>query len=198
MRRRRRGGNAPEPIRRDRTPRQNQRPAPHIRNMNQGEPRMPVERSTLPAHSALRHRLQPGDFIDSFRTRCSLAPRDAALVIADFPPWATALTTLRNLLVRPLGLKTEGPETPDKIGFFPVEAETEDELIAGFDDTHLDFRLSIRRDGPYLYLSTWVHRHNLLGRAYLATILPFHILIARDALLRAGRATPGAPADPKS
>ncbi|MEM1300886.1 MAG: DUF2867 domain-containing protein, partial [Pseudomonadota bacterium] len=72
----------------------------------------------------------------------------------------------------------------NKLGLFPVEIETGDEIIAGFNDKHLDFRVSIMaRDGG-VYLATWVHTHNFGGRLYLATIMPFHILIARNALAR--------------
>jgi hypothetical protein len=37
-----------------------------------------------------------------------------------------------------------------------------------------------------VFLATWVHPHNIGGRVYLTTILPFHILIARNALARVG------------
>ncbi|MCG8696347.1 MAG: DUF2867 domain-containing protein [Minwuiales bacterium] len=45
-----------------------------------------------------------------------------------------------------------------------------------------------------VFLATRVHPHNIAGRLYLRTILPFHILIARDALARVR--TEPAPAIP--
>ncbi len=33
-------------------------------------------------------------------------------------------------------------------------------------------------------MSTWVHPHNIWGRAYLAVVMPFHILISRAAVRR--------------
>jgi hypothetical protein len=32
-----------------------------------------------------------------------------------------------------------------------------------------------------------VHRNNLLGRIYLAVVMPFHVLIVRDAMRRIAR-----------
>jgi hypothetical protein len=54
-------------------------------------------------------------------------------------------------------------------------AKHQDELIAGANDRHLDFRVSVFRDTrPRIVLSTVVMTHKTFGRAYLATILPFH------------------------
>jgi len=84
----------------------------------------------------------------------------------------------------PFGLSNDGPDATDKIGPFPVEFESEQELIAGFDDKHLEFRVSFLTIDTKVYLATWVHPHNLGGRMYLALILPFHILIVRVGLAR--------------
>jgi len=55
-------------------------------------------------------------------------------------------------------------------------------VILGFDDSHLNFRISVLVDGTHAYAATWVHRNNALGRAYLAVIMPFHIVIMRTAI----------------
>jgi len=74
----------------------------------------------------------------------------------------------------------------EKIGFFPIVSESQDRVIAGFDDKHLDFRIIVEiepRDKSQLVrLTTVIRRHNWVGRAYLATILPFHRLIIKLAL----------------
>ena len=64
-----------------------------------------------------------------------------------------------------------------------------DEIVLGVDDRHLDFRASVllRRADNSLAITTAVRCHNLLGRLYLAAILPFHILIAADVLRRLRR-----------
>ncbi|WP_422049585.1 DUF2867 domain-containing protein [Shimia sp.] len=148
-----------------------------------------VSAAQLPADSLLQSRVAEGDFLDCYRAKCALPARAAADEVTRFPDWAQVLVALRNKLVAPLGLK--GPSDvedahagADHVGIFPIEAQTDQEVIAGFNDHHLDFRVSIYSTGEHVYLSTWVHRHNLTGRLYLATIMPFHVLIIRDALRR--------------
>ena len=114
----------------------------------------------------------------------------AERMMARQPRWAEALLSLRNLLVAPFGLKTSGasPGVPrDMIGIFPVVSETPERLVAGFNDSHLDFRVVVDVTAPggvrQVTATTLVKTHNWLGRTYLATILPFHRLIV-PALLR--------------
>jgi Protein of unknown function (DUF2867) len=106
------------------------------------------------------------------------------------PRWAEALLTLRNILVTPLGLKTSGASRTmprEMIGIFPIVSETPGQLVAGFNDSHLDFRFVVdvatSGDRQQVTATTLVLTHNLLGRTYLALILPFHRLIVR-AMLR--------------
>jgi hypothetical protein len=118
------------------------------------------------------------------------ARRAAERMMARQPWWAEALVSLRNLLVTPLGLKTSGarPGVPrDMIGIFPVVTETPERLVAGFNDSHLDFRVVVDVTAPgsvrQVTATTLVKTHNRLGRTYLAIIMPFHRLIV-PALLR--------------
>jgi uncharacterized protein DUF2867 len=143
--------------------------------------------SALPAGSRLHERIEPSDFLDCFSVASKMAPRRAAEIIVDFPGWARALLLVRRALTTPFGLSTDGPDAPDKLGPFPVEVETGSELIAGFNDRHLDFRVSVFSEEGRVSLATWVHPHNLGGRFYLDAILPFHVLIARNALARVAR-----------
>lgn len=96
----------------------------------------------------------------------------------------TTIFRLRRILTTPFGLSNDGPSAEDKVGAFPVELDTENEFVAGFDDKHLNFRVSVISQSGCVYLGTWVHTNNLGGRAYLFAILPFHVLIARNALKR--------------
>lgn len=151
---------------------------------------MPIESrplvisSTLPARSVLQDRLSAGDFVDCYSVESRISPRQAAEIITEFPRWARFLLLIRRFITAPFGLSNDGPPVADKVGPFPVEWESETELIAGFDDKHLDFRVSVFTGEGRVSLATWVHPHNLGGRLYLKLILPFHILIARDALRR--------------
>lgn len=137
--------------------------------------------------------LSGAQFIDAY----SIGVNDAALdarraaerMIEHGPRWVDALMALRNAIVAPFGLKTPSPDAvrrPDHIGIFPVLSETPDRVVAGFNDHHLDFRIVVDvaagSASRQVTATTLVLTHNLLGRAYLAIILPFHRLVVRSML----------------
>ncbi len=154
-----------------------------------------VHASPLPPTSALHAQHAPGDFIDTYATLSDLSPRAAAEIIGTFPGWVQALVRLRGVLVRPFGLMADAPESAaDTVGIFPLVAQTEYEVLSGFDDKHLNFLVSVCRHGGKIHLSTWVRPHNLGGRAYLALIMPFHIAVARNAMRRVAEASSDTPA----
>ena len=66
----------------------------------------------------------------------------------------------------------------DKIGPWPIFALSERELIAGRDNKHMDFRLSLMKvnDGgtTSVVVSTVCNVHNVFGKVYLFFIGPFH------------------------
>lgn len=148
---------------------------------------MKIIATELPSHSALLERVGTLDFIDCYCVDSELAPRQAAEIITNFPLWARFLVHIRNGITKPFGLSSNGPAAEDKVGFFPVESDNDRELIAGFDDKHLDFRITVVSHKGRVYLATWVHPNNIAGTLYLNAILPFHILIVRNALARVGR-----------
>ena len=104
--------------------------------------------------------------------------------------WIDALLVLRNIIVAPFGLKDGAHKDPnlDVIGIFPVVSETPKRLVAGFDDKHLDFRVVVdvsdAERGNAITATTLVMTHNLLGRAYLAIIMPFHKIVVKSMLQR--------------
>ena len=77
----------------------------------------------------------------------------------------------------------------EKIGPWPVFFVGDDELIAGRDNTHMDFRLSIlkMRDGGHesVVVSTLCMVKNAFGRGYLTSIIPFHKLGLRALIANA-------------
>ena len=138
--------------------------------------------------------LAGAQFADAFRIEIADPPLDARYaaerMMARQPRWAEALLKLRNMLVAPFGLKTSGASATaprEMIGIFPILSETPDRLIAGFNDSHLDFRVVVdvatSDTARSVTLTTLVLTHNWFGRTYLAIIMPFHRLIA-PALLR--------------
>jgi hypothetical protein len=139
--------------------------------------------------------LLPGaQFIDAFSIAMddALDARHAAeRMLERSPRWIEALMALRNRLVAPFGLKTPARRKPadtNTIGAFPVVSESPDRVVAGFNDKHLDFRLVVDvvagAGGHRVIATTLVLTHNLLGRTYLAIILPFHRLIVPSMLRR--------------
>ena len=139
----------------------------------------------------LPHRaLKDADWGDSFVItvdKPGLGAREAARhVINSAPRWYYHLLALRNAIVRPLGLKTAldtaAMTKVDTIGVFPVISETDDCVILGLDDHHLNFRIvfeteALERNRTLVRSITLVRRNNTLGRIYLAAVLPFHNLI---------------------
>jgi Protein of unknown function (DUF2867) len=135
--------------------------------------------------------LAGAQFADAFRIDVEgtgLNARHAIVLMTRPTGWIDALTGLRNLLMAPFGLKTSGEtEVPrrETIGLFPILTESPERLVAGFNDKHLDFRLVVdvaargtdSASGQQVTATTLVKTHNLFGRIYLATILPFHRLI---------------------
>jgi hypothetical protein len=103
------------------------------------------------------------------------------------PRWVEMLIRQRNRLVAPFKLKAPvATATAGTIGIFPIVSETPERLVAGFNDSHLDFRVVVdvatSGNSQRVTLTTLVLTHNVLGRVYLAIILPFHRLIARTLL----------------
>ena len=97
----------------------------------------------------------------------------------------------------PFGVKTSGEVRASRadngrVDFFPVQWESNDEIVLGEDDRHLDFRLSLlRRNSPtgtQLVATTVVRSHNAFGLTYLNLIRPFHHLVVRAHLAHFARA----------
>lgn len=148
----------------------------------------------LKADAGMKGLLPGAQFADAFRVAVNddtLTARQAAeRMFLRLPRWIDGLMKLRNLVVAPLGLKTPTHTktiVADSIGPFPVISDTPQRLVAGFNDKHLDFRVIVDVTGSVpdrqVTATTLVMTHNLLGRIYLATIMPFHRIIV-PAMLR--------------
>jgi Protein of unknown function (DUF2867) len=137
--------------------------------------------------------LAGAQFADAFRIAVDGPPLDARMaaqrMMGRSPRWIETLLSLRHALVAPFGLKTSGAGDQGAgglIGIFPVLTETPHRLVAGFNDSHLDFRVVVdvtaSGRGQQVTATTLVRTHNFLGRAYLAIIMPFHRLVVRSLL----------------
>jgi uncharacterized protein DUF2867 len=87
--------------------------------------------------------------------------------------WIRALMELRNRLGAVVGLK------PAPSRGFPIIRQSPQEVLMGFNDRHLDFRIAVTVASGRATVTTVVRCHNFWGRCYLAAIMPFHKLIAR-------------------
>ena len=148
------------------------------------------------APSLPHHGLQGADWADAFelttRRRFESMRALARVTNGAMPKWARPLLQLRNIIIRPFGLKTDGAKDAprrQRVGGFPIISETENEIILGFDDTHLDFRIVVERlpgeIADVVRVTTLVRRHNLFGRVYIFVITPFHKAIVKSMMMRA-------------
>jgi Protein of unknown function (DUF2867) len=156
---------------------------------------LPVVKCGVPSASVLdSHWIQTAYFQDSYRVPLS-RPRAGVIDIflalfGHHPLWVKLLLVVRNRIATFCGLaaptaaemmSTEiksSYSVGDKIGVWPIFTLTENELIAGRDNKHLDFRLSVLREAngaaASVTVSTLCAVHNTAGRIYLFFIIPFH------------------------
>ena len=66
----------------------------------------------------------------------------------------------------------------EKIGPWPIFFIGDDEIVAGRDNKHMDFRLSVLKaidgDAMSVVVSTICTVHNVFGKLYLFFVVPFH------------------------
>jgi Protein of unknown function (DUF2867) len=120
--------------------------------------------------------------------------------VGNTPGWVNALMSLRNRVVGLFGLKNLGAlgdvravddyRVGDRVGIFTLLFQTEQEVILGDLDKHLEVRVSVRKmqnnsGTALLAVSTAVHEHNTLGKIYMFFVGPIHKIIV-PAVLRRG------------
>jgi hypothetical protein len=156
---------------------------------------MNVVECDVPSGSVLsRELIERAYFRDSYRVL--LSRRELGVVDIFFgifghhPPWMKLLLIVRNKVASLAGL--DAPTAADilhveikdryvvgdKIGVWPIFWLSEDELVAGRNNKHLDFRLSVLKvpdgDRTSVVVSTICTVHNLSGKLYLFFVVPFH------------------------
>jgi Protein of unknown function (DUF2867) len=156
---------------------------------------MTLVKCDVPLASALdRSVTEAAYFRDAYRAPLSCA--DASVIDIFFsifghrPLWMKLLLIIRNKIASLCGL--DAPTTAeiihpdiksryqvgDKIGAWPIFFLSETELVAGRDNKHLDFRLSVLkvtdRETMSVVVSTICTVHNTFGKIYLFFIVPFH------------------------
>lgn len=132
------------------------------------------------------------------RARGLTAREAASLAIGYFPAWVRLLLRIRDVAAAGLGLKTTKyyqNGSVATIGMFPIINQSDDQIVLGFDDRHLDFRIVIDvvrlgDDRQRVSAATLVYRKVLLGRIYIALITPFHKLIVASMLANLAKQAP--------
>jgi hypothetical protein len=167
---------------------------------------MQIEECDVPRLSVLDRRLVEAAFFrDSYRapvvhTQANVVEIFFA-VFGHHPLWMKTILVVRNRFASLCGLDVPTdseilkPEVKtsynvgDKIGPWPIFSLTQRELVAGRNNSHLDFRLSVLKEGNgeamSAVISTVCTTHNAFGRIYLFFIIPFHKWGVRRLISRA-------------
>lgn len=162
---------------------------------------MKTYKTDIPSDSLTRQYL-PADYIDAFACDATGAkPLSAEDIMVCFwtvmPGWVNALFRLRNVLVRPFGLK--GDESKERTaeleniirnggstGLASVADKSGSETVLKLSDNHLDAYMSVQtsqiNNKQTVTAITLVYYHNRLGRVYFFFIRPFHGVIVKSML----------------
>lgn len=161
---------------------------------------------SIPANCALAATQHDADFADAYEVLVPASQLTATeiyrAVTRQAPGWVEGLMHVRNQVVQLFGLKNlgtmaavpPGEAVPGKrMGLFEVVSSSPHEVVLQDDDKHLVVQLSVLKqthDDAHdkLTLSTVVHIHNTLGRAYMVLVGPAHKVIAPAVLRRAPQA----------
>lgn len=156
---------------------------------------MGVVECDVPSDSAMgRELIEHAHFRDAYRA--PLSRPDIGVVdlfhaiFGHRPAWMSAILIARNRAATFAGLeaptdseilhveKRDHYAVGEKIGPWPLYFLGAEELVAGRDNKHMDFRLSIMKvresDAPSAIVSTICMVKNKFGRHYLSMIIPFH------------------------
>ena len=150
-----------------------------------------ILKTSIPKESDYQNFIESIDYSDTFKM--TLNNQDVSVekiyidMFSSMPKWVNTLMLVRNKIVGVLGLKVESLKPKKvtalivgkKIGMFNIYAVSQNEVIAGEDDKHLNFRVSVLRVGEDVMVSTFVKYNNLFGKIYMSLILPFHKIIVK-------------------
>lgn len=166
----------------------------------------PITPLDFPPSSRISRELNGADFFDSYEISLPHADRSALdiylKVISRTPTWVNFLMGMRNRIVSLFGLKNLGHlanldqakesaiyRVGDRVGIFSLLSVSDDEIILGDSDKHLDVKLAVCKlvqDGrESVVVTTVVHIHNLLGRVYMMFVAPVHRFVVPSVLSRA-------------
>ena len=164
-----------------------------------------VERDVPSCSMLSRELIERAYFRDSYRA--PLSRKELGIVdifsgiFAHHPLWMKLLLIVRNKVASLVGLDAPNASevlhvkirdryvVGEKIGVWPIFWLSEDEIVVGRDNKHLDFRLSVLKvfddAEASVIVSTVCTVHNLSGKLYLFFVVPFHRLGVRRLMANA-------------
>jgi hypothetical protein len=150
-----------------------------------------LECSGVPNSSIASNGFGNIDYIDSYQIIKSTDEdiEEITTQLFKLPSWVSLLIKIRDVIILPLGLKTEREmKSHKKSGdtFFTKIEQNDNELIMGENDRHLNFRVSVLVDriSSLIFVTTLIHYNNRMGKVYFFFIKPFHKIIVKSALKR--------------
>jgi hypothetical protein len=166
----------------------------------------PISAIEVPVTSDIAKQLQGADYFDSYEMPLEHAGRSALEIylgaIRKTPAWINFLMAIRNRVVLLFGLKNLGHlaelsktkvasdyRVGDRIGIFSLLSISDNEIIMGDADKHLEVKVSICKlsgeNKESVAATTVVHIHNPLGRVYMLFVVPIHKLVVPAVLVQA-------------
>lgn len=150
---------------------------------------MQVVKTSIPNSSLYAEYIDRVDYFDAFEMELQDETLSAELIykgmFSTVPLWIEKLMKIRNKIVSLFGLKSVKGDSDlefkvgNKEGMFHIYFICENEVIAGEDDRHLNFRVSVLKEANKVTVSTLVKYHNWFGKFYMTLIKPFHKLIVQ-------------------
>jgi hypothetical protein len=151
----------------------------------------------VPADSRVQPSLPTAYFFDAYELAVENDGRTALdlylELVAGTPAWIEFLMGLRNRIVTLFGLKNIGGlrnveasknayryKVGDRAGIFSILSLSDQEVVLVDNDKHLNAQVSVYKhagEPQKVVVTTVVHVHNFLGRAYLFFVVPAHKII---------------------
>ena len=163
---------------------------------------MKIIKTGIPDTTSVLAALDRNDYTDAFycKFNCSHPVSIDDVIHAFFdsaPSWVHHMFTIRDVVASKLGLKTISRKEREQmrksfsiqpgnsIGLFKVLSKSEEEVIMGEDDKHLNFRVAfllnaLDAESYALHFITTVKIHNWLGKLYFLPVKPMHALVVKS------------------
>jgi len=170
---------------------------------------MIIKKTSIPNDSILKIEEELFNYVDSYHGWFINKGNDVSLkefvklFISSGPKWVNTLMKIRDNIVGIFGLKTSNQlveqvkhpndiklEIGEQLDIFVLLYKSENEIIVGGDDKHLNFRVSLQLEPltevtakRELIITTCVKFNNLFGKIYFIPVKPFHNIIVKRTLV---------------